>query len=203
MNSKPALTENRGARDVRRYRRDDRLRPRIRRTVTSRRPNGGGIAFAENECPGHSGWHLSPGGDMNTLVGMCVAAFYAEGPGTRLQHPRSLHQHDGHVREARLRHLSSDQRRRHDHPGLRQLTSRSKPGCRCGAPAAGASSCGSTASANRRRASSRSSRSCRSSRTRLIDLPGYGRSPWPTSRSASRRSPIISRRGCKSGRSPR
>jgi hypothetical protein len=43
---------------------------------------GGGIAFAENECPGHSGWHLSPGGDLNALVGMCVAAFYAEGPGS-------------------------------------------------------------------------------------------------------------------------
>ncbi len=43
---------------------------------------GGGIAFAENECPGHSGWHLSPGGDMNALVGQCIAAFYSEGPGT-------------------------------------------------------------------------------------------------------------------------
>ncbi|MEO6774282.1 MAG: CAP domain-containing protein [Kofleriaceae bacterium] len=44
--------------------------------------SGGGIAFAENECPGHSGWHLSPGGDLNALVGMCIAAFYAEGPGS-------------------------------------------------------------------------------------------------------------------------
>lgn len=43
---------------------------------------GGGIANAENECPGHSGWHLAPGGDLNALVGMCVAAFYAEGPGS-------------------------------------------------------------------------------------------------------------------------
>ncbi|MEP6863383.1 MAG: CAP domain-containing protein [Deltaproteobacteria bacterium] len=43
---------------------------------------GGGIAFAENECPGHSGWHLAPGGDLNALVGMCIAAFYSEGPGT-------------------------------------------------------------------------------------------------------------------------
>jgi hypothetical protein len=43
---------------------------------------GGGIAFAENECPGFSGWHLAPGGDMNALVGMCIAAFYSEGPGT-------------------------------------------------------------------------------------------------------------------------
>jgi hypothetical protein len=44
--------------------------------------NGGGIAFAENECPGHSGWTLPPGGDMNALVGTCIAAFYSEGPGT-------------------------------------------------------------------------------------------------------------------------
>jgi hypothetical protein len=44
--------------------------------------SGGGIAFAENECPGHSGWHLPPGGDMNALVGDCVAAFYSEGPGS-------------------------------------------------------------------------------------------------------------------------
>jgi hypothetical protein len=43
---------------------------------------GGGIAFAENECPGFSGWHLAPGGDLNALVGMCIAAFYSEGPGT-------------------------------------------------------------------------------------------------------------------------
>ena len=43
---------------------------------------GGGIAFAENECPGFSGWHLAPGGDLNALVGMCIAAFYAEGPGS-------------------------------------------------------------------------------------------------------------------------
>lgn len=47
--------------------------------------SGGGIAFAENECPGHSGWHLAPGGDMNMLVGQCVAAFYAEGPGSDYQ----------------------------------------------------------------------------------------------------------------------
>jgi hypothetical protein len=44
--------------------------------------NGGGIAFAENECPGHSGWNLPPGGDMNALVGQCILAFYMEGPGT-------------------------------------------------------------------------------------------------------------------------
>ena len=34
---------------------------------------GGGIAFAENECP-H--WSLGQsGGDMKSLVGMCIAAF--------------------------------------------------------------------------------------------------------------------------------
>lgn len=42
--------------------------------------NGGGIAFAENECP-H--WSLTQqgGGDMNMLVAACIAAFYSEGPG--------------------------------------------------------------------------------------------------------------------------
>lgn len=44
--------------------------------------SGGGIAFAENECPGHSGWHLAAGQTMNDLVGQCIAAFYAEGPGS-------------------------------------------------------------------------------------------------------------------------
>lgn len=44
-----------------------------------RQTSGGGIAFAENECP-H--WSLSQsGGDMNQLVAMCLAAFYSEGPG--------------------------------------------------------------------------------------------------------------------------
>jgi hypothetical protein len=42
--------------------------------------SGGGIAFAENECPVQGNWQLPPGGDMNTLVGQCIAAFYAEGP---------------------------------------------------------------------------------------------------------------------------
>lgn len=43
--------------------------------------NGGGIANAENECPK---WSLQQqgGGDMNTLVKACIAAFYSEGPGT-------------------------------------------------------------------------------------------------------------------------
>ena len=45
-------------------------------------PVGGGIAFAENECPVQGNWMLPAGGDMTALVGSCVAAFYAEGPGT-------------------------------------------------------------------------------------------------------------------------
>jgi uncharacterized protein YkwD len=44
--------------------------------------NGGGIAFAENECPGQFGWNYNPGDDLNAVVGQCIAAFYAEGPGT-------------------------------------------------------------------------------------------------------------------------
>ena len=44
--------------------------------------NGGGIAFAENECPGQFGWHLTAGESMTMLVAQCIAAFYAEGPGT-------------------------------------------------------------------------------------------------------------------------
>lgn len=40
---------------------------------------GGGIAFAENECP-H--WDLSfGGGDMVELMRACIDAFYSEGPG--------------------------------------------------------------------------------------------------------------------------
>src|SRR5580700_4501580 len=41
--------------------------------------NGGGIAFAENECPVQGNWMLQPGGDMTALVIQCVDAFYAEG----------------------------------------------------------------------------------------------------------------------------
>jgi uncharacterized protein YkwD len=38
-----------------------------------------GIAFAENEC---RRWSLDQsGGDMKKLVELCIAAFYAEGPG--------------------------------------------------------------------------------------------------------------------------
>jgi len=42
--------------------------------------SGGGIAFAEDECP-H--WSLSQqgAGDMNNLVAACIAAFVSEGPG--------------------------------------------------------------------------------------------------------------------------
>lgn len=47
---------------------------------------GGGIAFAENECPQQGGWTLSPDGDMKALVGRCVMAFYGEGPGTGTAH---------------------------------------------------------------------------------------------------------------------
>lgn len=42
---------------------------------------GGGIAFAENECPQQGNWRLPPGGDMSALVVQCIAAFYDEGPG--------------------------------------------------------------------------------------------------------------------------
>jgi uncharacterized protein YkwD len=44
------------------------------------RTNGGGIAFAENECPK---WSLAQqgGGTMSALVGACIGAFYSEGPG--------------------------------------------------------------------------------------------------------------------------
>ena len=40
---------------------------------------GGGIAFAENECPQQLGWTLM--GDINTTVENCVTAFYNGGPG--------------------------------------------------------------------------------------------------------------------------
>ena len=44
--------------------------------------SGGGIAFAENECPVQGNWMLAPGGDMSALVDQCVDAFYSEGPGS-------------------------------------------------------------------------------------------------------------------------
>ena len=81
MNSKPALTE--------RAQLETYADTGAMVDYTSNSPHshfsstqGGGIAFAENECPGHSGWHLPPGGDMSMLVGQCVAAFFSEGPGS-------------------------------------------------------------------------------------------------------------------------
>jgi hypothetical protein len=42
--------------------------------------SGGGIAFAENECP-H--WDLSfGGGDEKALIAACIKAFFDEGPGS-------------------------------------------------------------------------------------------------------------------------
>lgn len=41
--------------------------------------NGGGIAFAENECPQQGNWTV--GTDMVETVKDCMAAFYSEGPG--------------------------------------------------------------------------------------------------------------------------
>ena len=45
-----------------------------------RSTSGGGIAFAENECPK---WNLQQqgGGDLDQLVAACIAAFFSEGPG--------------------------------------------------------------------------------------------------------------------------
>jgi hypothetical protein len=42
---------------------------------------GGGIAFAENECPQQGNWQVPGDGDISAVVGDCVAAFYSEGPG--------------------------------------------------------------------------------------------------------------------------
>ncbi len=80
MNDKPALTESA---DLEAYAAtgamvDFSSLAHNHFTMTS----GGGIAFAENECPVQGNWMLQPGGDMKVLVGSCVAAFYAEGPGT-------------------------------------------------------------------------------------------------------------------------
>jgi hypothetical protein len=43
--------------------------------------NGGGIAFAENECPAQFGWTLEAGEDISAVVGRCIEAFFDEGPG--------------------------------------------------------------------------------------------------------------------------
>ena len=45
-----------------------------------RQTSGGGIAFAENECP-KWGLQQQGGGDMNQLIAACIAAFMSEGPG--------------------------------------------------------------------------------------------------------------------------
>ena len=41
--------------------------------------NGGGIAFAENECPQQGNWMV--GADLVQTVRDCIQAFYDEGPG--------------------------------------------------------------------------------------------------------------------------
>jgi hypothetical protein len=47
-------------------------------TMTS----GGGISFAENECPQQGNWNLSFGnGDLGMTVGFCILQFFQEGPG--------------------------------------------------------------------------------------------------------------------------
>jgi hypothetical protein len=42
---------------------------------------GGGIAFAENECPHQLGWRVPSGGSVEAVVAMCIKAFFDEGPG--------------------------------------------------------------------------------------------------------------------------
>ncbi len=41
--------------------------------------NGGGISFAENECPSFLGWRVM--GDVRNTIAQCLQAFYDEGPG--------------------------------------------------------------------------------------------------------------------------
>jgi len=43
--------------------------------------SGGGIAFAENECPQQGNWRVPPGVDVTDVVRECIKAFYDEGPG--------------------------------------------------------------------------------------------------------------------------
>ena len=80
MNGKPALTESAQleayAATGAMY--DFTNGPHAHFSATS----GGGIAFAENECPVQGNWMIQPGQSMNDVVGNCVAAFYAEGPGS-------------------------------------------------------------------------------------------------------------------------
>ena len=80
MNSKPALSESAqleayadtGAMH------DFTTSPHDHFSTTS----GGGIAYAENECPQQGNWLYAEGQDLNMVVGACIAAFYSEGPGT-------------------------------------------------------------------------------------------------------------------------
>jgi len=77
MNSKPALQESAqleayadtGAMH------DFTTSPHDHFSTTS----GGGIAFAENECPQQGNWTV--GADMVSTVKDCMKAFYDEGPG--------------------------------------------------------------------------------------------------------------------------
>ena len=41
--------------------------------------SGGGLSFAENECPSFLGWRIM--GDVRNTIGQCLQAFYNEGPG--------------------------------------------------------------------------------------------------------------------------
>src|SRR3954451_18239275 len=80
MNSKPALAESAqletyadaGAMH------DFSTSPHDHFSTTS----GGGIAFAENECPQQGNWQYQDGQDLNMVVASCINAFYSEGPGT-------------------------------------------------------------------------------------------------------------------------
>src|SRR4029079_14579508 len=42
---------------------------------------GGGIAFAENECPSFLGWTVQ--GNVHDTISACIDAFWSEGPGGR------------------------------------------------------------------------------------------------------------------------
>lgn len=41
--------------------------------------SGGGISFAENECPSFLGWTVM--GTVHDTIAACIAAFWSEGPG--------------------------------------------------------------------------------------------------------------------------
>jgi uncharacterized protein YkwD len=43
------------------------------------RTGGGGVAFAENACPGWLGWNVQ--GTVQATIANCLAAFFSEGPG--------------------------------------------------------------------------------------------------------------------------